>query len=423
MKGMSRGWFTAALVAVLSLPLPAQASDGFDPGPASPGGSYYDDDGSIHEGSIEALLAAGITKGCGEELFCPDRAVTRGQMAAFLTRAFPDLVPATRDWFSDDDGSVFESAINVLAENLITRGCNPPANDHYCPDGPVTRGQMAAFFDRVLELAPATIDYFSDDTSSSFQDAINRLAEARITLGCNPPANDRFCPDEEVTRAQMATFLVRALGLSPIKPPSRPQPERLFRFTTFHHCCEARVTNIHVIADAVDGVAVLPGETFSVNDFTGQRTRAKGYVEAGILVGGEPATGVGGGVSQFAATLYYAVFRAGLEDVTHKPHSRYIDRYPVGIEATLYYPSVDLAFRNDTWTPVTIRTSYTGTSLTIELWGNTDERVVTFKVSCYDCPGSEPTYSEGGSVRIDRTLTEKDGSQRSQTWFWNYIGY
>ena len=419
MKGTIR---LAIVLAVLLIPLPAAASDGFDPSPTSPGGSFYDDDGSTHEGAIEALMAAGITKGCGEEVFCPGQAVTRGQMAAFLTRAFPDLTPAARDYFVDDSSSVFESAINIMAENGITLGCNPPTNNRYCPKSPVTRGQMAAFFDRVLGLEETADDYFLDDSSSAFEPAINRLAQARITLGCNPPTNDRYCPTEKVSRAQMASFLVRALGLTPLDPPPRPQPERLFRFTTYYPCCQARVTNIQLIARTVNGAVVLPGETFSVNEFVGPRTRAKGYVEAGTLAGGEPSSGVGGGISQFATTLYHAVFRSGLEDVTHKPHSRYIARYPVGIEATLAYSSVDLAFRNDTWTPVTIRTSYTSTSITVELWGNTDGRRVSYKVNCYDCPASTPTYNGGGSVRIDRTLTERDGSKRSQTWFWHYVG-
>lgn len=419
MKGKA---LVAAISAVVLIPLPAAAADGFDPSPTSPGGSFYDDDGTTHEGAIEAIFLAGITTGCGEERFCPSQAITRGQMAAFLSRSFPELAAPSKDYFVDDSNSIFEHEINRIAENGITLGCNPPTNDRYCPDAPVTRGQMAAFFTRVLDLGPASQDYFVDDTGSTFEDSINRIAENGVTFGCNPPTNDRYCPRDRVTRAQMATFIARALGLSPLNPPSRPQPVRLFRFTTFHQCCQARVTNIHLIARTVNGAVVLPGETFSVNDFVGPRTRAKGYVEAGTLAGGEPSSGVGGGISQFATTLYYTVFRSGLEDVTHKPHSRYIDRYPVGIEATLAYPSVDLAFRNDTWTPVTIRTSYTSTSITVELWGNTDGRKVSYKVNCYDCPGSKPTYSGGGSVRIDRTLTERNGSKHSQTWFWHYIG-
>ncbi len=125
--------------------------------------------------------------------------------------------------FLDDDHSVHESAIEAIAAEGITLGCNPPANDRYCPQNPVTRGQMAAFLDRALKLPPTTQAPFND-VSGVFTDSINRLAAAGITLGCNPPANDRYCPQKLITRAEMATFLTRALGLTPLTPPVRPGP-------------------------------------------------------------------------------------------------------------------------------------------------------------------------------------------------------
>ena len=95
---------------------------------------------------------------------------------------------------------MFEDDINEIAALGITRGCNPPANTNYCPDGHVTRGQMAAFLNRTLDLPPTEVDAFVDDDDSVFEDDINRLAAAGITKGCNPPANDAFCPDDKVTR-------------------------------------------------------------------------------------------------------------------------------------------------------------------------------------------------------------------------------
>lgn len=112
--------------------------------------------------------------------------------------------------FRDDDGSVFESDIVWLADSGITRGCNPPTNDRFCPDDLVTRGQMAAFLVRALNLPPADGETFSDDDGSVFEGAIEALADAGVTRGCNPPANDRFCPNDPVSRAQMAAFLHRA---------------------------------------------------------------------------------------------------------------------------------------------------------------------------------------------------------------------
>lgn len=184
-----------------------------------PGGTFTDDDGSVHEGYIEALVAEGITSGCAAGLFCPDEALTRGQMAAFLNRALT-LAPGNGDTFADDDESIFESDIERLVAAGITRGCNPPANTEFCPDDSVTRGQMAAFLVRAFEYVDgAGSDAFSDDDESVFESDIERLAAAGVTLGCNPPDNDLFCPNEPVTRAQMATFLGRALGLTPDTPP------------------------------------------------------------------------------------------------------------------------------------------------------------------------------------------------------------
>ncbi len=183
--------------------------------PAGVAGRFSDDDGSVFEGDIEALAGAGITLGCNppvNDRFCPDDAVTRGQMSAFLVRAL-GLPAGVAGRFSDDDGSVFEGDIEALAGAGITLGCNPPVNDRFCPDDAVTRGQMSAFLVRALGLPAGVAGRFSDDDGSVFEGDIEALAGAGITLGCNPPVNDRFCPDDAVTRGQMAAFLVRALDL------------------------------------------------------------------------------------------------------------------------------------------------------------------------------------------------------------------
>ncbi len=203
------------LIAAMALPVFADSH-------LPAGGTFTDDDGSVHEGYIEALVAEGITSGCGEGLFCPDESVTRGQMAAFLNRALP-LPAGAGDPFTDDDDSIFEGDIKRLAASGVTRGCNPPDNTLFCPDESVTRGQMAAFLVRAFGyIDDGGGDKFTDDDASVFASDIDKLATAGVTLGCNPPDNTLFCPDENVTRAQMATFLGRALGLTPDVPPPRP---------------------------------------------------------------------------------------------------------------------------------------------------------------------------------------------------------
>jgi vancomycin resistance protein YoaR len=127
--------------------------------------------------------------------------------------------------------------------------------------------------------------------------------------------------------------------------------------------------NIRVVAEEVDGALVMPGETFSLNTFTGPRGTAQGYVPATVISGGELGTAVGGGISQFATTMFNAVFFAGLEDVFHKPHSFYISRYPAGREATVYEGVIDLQWRNDSDTGVFVDTQWTPGSITVTFYG------------------------------------------------------
>jgi hypothetical protein len=192
-----------------------------------PGGTFYDDNGNTHEGNIEAIFADGITTGCNPpnaDRYCPDDRVTRGQMAAFLVRAL-DLPATSTDFFADDDDSIFEGDINRLAAAGVTKGCNLPETDQFCPDSRVTRGQMAAFLVRGFGYGdPGDGNLFVDDDTSIFEGDIDRLGTAGITKGCNPPVNDSFCPGDPVLRDQMASFLARAMGLDPIVPPPPPPP-------------------------------------------------------------------------------------------------------------------------------------------------------------------------------------------------------
>ncbi len=182
---------------------------------------FTDDDWNIHEPNINAIAEAGITVGCNPpegDHFCPDRTVTRGEMAAFLVRAF-GYTDRLADPFVDDDDSIFQADIEKLAAAGVTVGCNPPTNDRFCPEDAISRAQMASFLARALELDPVATGPFRDIAGNTHALFINAIAADGITLGCNPPANDRYCPGDKVTRAQMASFLTRALDLAPI--PSR----------------------------------------------------------------------------------------------------------------------------------------------------------------------------------------------------------
>ena len=180
----------------------------------SSSGSFIDDDTSIFEASIEWMAAKGITSGCNpprNDRFCPDDFVTRGQMAAFYSRAFQWTDDGGGNLFADDNDSTFQHEIDLMASAGVTKGCNPPENDRFCPDEVVTRAQMAAFFARAFGWSDdGGGNLFIDDDNSTFEHEIDLMGTAGVTKGCNPPENDRFCPDDLVTRGQMAAFFERA---------------------------------------------------------------------------------------------------------------------------------------------------------------------------------------------------------------------
>jgi vancomycin resistance protein YoaR len=127
--------------------------------------------------------------------------------------------------------------------------------------------------------------------------------------------------------------------------------------------------NIRKVAEVVNGAIVKPGDTFSLNGFTGPRGLEQGYVESGVIDHGRPAKAVGGGISQFATTLYNATYFAGLEDVTHTEHSYYISRYPEAREATVYEGAIDLQFRNNTNSGILIESFGNSSNVTVRIWG------------------------------------------------------
>ena len=184
----------------------------------------FDDVGTFHFAylSVEALAAAGLTGGCSlaPPLYCPDSAVTRAQMAVFLVRGIHGAgfvpPPATGTIFTDVPAShPLGRWIEQLYHDGITTGCatSPP---RYCPDTSVTRAQMAVFLLRAehgagYTPAPATGTVFGDvPASDPFAPWIEQLAAEGITGGCG---GGNYCPNQAVTRAQMAIFLARAFGL------------------------------------------------------------------------------------------------------------------------------------------------------------------------------------------------------------------
>ena len=146
-------------------------------------------------------------------------------------------------------------------------------------------------------------------------------------------------------------------------------------FTTNYVPGQARVTNIHRAADIMNNTVVEPGHVFSLNDTVGARTADRGFVKAPVFYG-EFTEDYGGGVSQIATTTYNAAFWGGYEIVFHQPHTIYYSRYPLGREATVNYPVLDLKWKNNSKHGVLVRATYSSDAITISLYGNREGKVI-----------------------------------------------
>jgi vancomycin resistance protein YoaR len=233
----------------------------------------------------------------------------------------------------------------------------------------------------------------------------------------------------ETLQPALTTDAARALNIT----------QRVSTFTTNHACCQNRVANIHRIADLVNGVLIRPGETFSVNEFVGPRTRANGFVADATIQDGEFVDEVGGGVSQFATTLFNAAFFGGYEIVEHKPHSQYISRYPAGREATLDYPEIDLKIRNSSPHGLLVAATYSGTSITVSMYASpwvsvealtgprrnpTPPRTIVRENNALP-PGAEQMVQQGEGQGFDITVVRvrrfPDGREERDEFFTRYM--
>ncbi len=179
---------------------------------------------------------------------------------------------------------------------------------------------------RVVPAKPG-VTFDQSDVDAAFLDLVTRPEGER---SMDVPA--------EVVQPAFTTEDAEALAIK----------EEISSFTTYYPYAEYRNVNIGRAAELVDGTVVKPGETFSLNGTVGERTAENGFTTGFIISNGIFAEDLGGGVSQMATTTFNAAFFGGMTDVQHKPHSFYIDRYPIGREATVAWPTVDLQWRNDT---------------------------------------------------------------------------
>jgi vancomycin resistance protein YoaR len=293
---------------------------------------------------------------------------------------------------------------------------------------PAQSAQLVARFDEEITVIPGRNALRVD--VGAIAGAVLKAAQSVTRSGVIP-----YLDGEE---PELTTDDVLALGVDGL----------LYRATTFFSCCGDqknlnRIHNIQLIAEEVDNTLLMPGEVFSLNEHVGQRTEDTGYRRAGAIIGPKvdccdhPAN-VGGGVSQFATTLYNAVFFSGLEDIEHTPHTLFFPRYPEVREATLGWPSPDVKFRNNTDNAILIDTETSDSHVTVRFYGNNgglevesqlgDRVDETEPFDVYEPneeipPGEEEVTSEGSpgwSNSVTRIITHPDGQETTQTWWWRY---
>lgn len=243
-----------------------------------------------------------------------------------------------------------------------------------------------------LRAAGAGLEFFVDEEAANAglrelfpeadpkpQEATYAIVNGQVVVGPSKPGA-QCCTD---AAGALVAKAVAVKSGQPIELPTRPVPpkevvladplaqglkEQVSTFTTNFPPGQPRVTNIQLMADLVKGQVIKPGSSFSVNKFVGPRTTAKGFVVDKIIDNGKFGKAVGGGISQFATTLFNAGFFAGMEFPAYQSHSLYISRYPYGREATLSFPNPDLVLRNPSPYSVLIWPTYTGSSITVSLY-------------------------------------------------------
>jgi vancomycin resistance protein YoaR len=210
-------------------------------------------------------------------------------------------------------------------------------------------------------------------------------------------------------------------------------------YETFYGGDPNRIHNVQLVAHLVDGKLIAPGATFSFNGATGERTAAKGFLEAPVIINGELQTGLGGGVCQVSTTVFNAAYEAGLPITARTNHALYISHYPLGRDATVDYPDIDLKFVNDTGHWLLLRTFVGSSSLTVGLYGTPVHRRVetaTAPLRFVAPPRVQKTVDatlKPGAVEVDdsgvpaqatsveRKVYSADGRLLSdQTWFSSY---
>jgi len=193
----------------------------------------------------------------------------------------------------------------------------------------------------------------------------------------------------EPEQAKITTAKARTMGIV----------SRVSGYTTLYGGVPNRIHNVETVSRLIDDTLIAPDETFSFNKTTGERTVAKGFLVAPVIINGELTTGLGGGICQVSTTVFNAAFDAGLDITARTNHALYISHYPQGRDATVNYPDVDLKFVNDTGHWLLLRTFVSSSSLTVNLYGTPTDRKVESSTAPLVVVGKIPVKKT-----VDKTL-------------------
>ncbi len=184
----------------------------------------------------------------------------------------------------------------------------------------------------------------------------------------------------EVAEAERTTAKAKAMGITGV----------VGSYTTTYGGTPGRLTNVQLVAELIDGTYIAPGGTFSFNETTGERNAEKGFQEAPVIINGELQNGIGGGVCQVSTTVFNAAYESGLPIGRRTNHALYISHYPLGRDATVNYPDIDLTFSNDTGSWLLLRTFVNAGSLTVNLYGAPQDRRVESQAAALSISGKPP---------------------------------
>jgi vancomycin resistance protein YoaR len=234
--------------------------------------------------------------------------------------------------------------------------------------------------------AQAWLASVSRSVSRAPSDATFRVVSGGIEV---VPAKLGRTIDPDAARAAVEKAMLSPTSRSAAVPTTTSEPSRttaaaeamgitgiVGSYTTTYGGTPGRLHNVQLVADLIDGALVAPGAKFSFNRTTGERNAAKGFEEAPVIINGELESGIGGGVCQVSTTVFNAAFEAGLSIDERTNHALYISHYPLGRDATVNYPDIDLVFTNDTDKWLLLRTFVGAGSLTVNIYGTPQHRRV-----------------------------------------------